>query len=103
MQDEQGRIWPEGRYGDVDGSTIKHGGQCFGAWGLSYVRKTKKRRGKIIKVSYVTLYGYYRSLFDAYKCNELKNLKFNEKIPRSPSSVFKYRRPFVFKDFLGIN
>jgi len=64
---------------------------------------TKKSRGKVIKVSYVTLYGYYRSLFDAYKCNELKNLKFNEKIPRSPSSVFKNQRPFVFKDFLGIN
>lgn len=69
-----------------------------------YIKKfTKKSRGKIIKVSHVSAYGFYRSLFDAYKSNDIKNLKFNKSIPRSPFHFFKKQRPFDWKDFLGID
>ena len=51
----------------------------------------------------MSAYGFYRSLFDAYKSNDIKNLKFNKSIPRSPFHFFKKQRPFDWKDFLGID
>ena len=62
----------------------------------------KKYRGKYKKVSFITLYGYKRAYFEAYKSNDLKPHKFNKNIPRSPFNFFKNQRPFDWDDFLGL-
>ena len=67
------------------------------------VKKNKKKtRGKYTLTSYVGLYGRHRTLFEAYKNNELKGHKFNKNIPRSPSHYFDKKKPFDWEEFLGL-